>query len=194
MHFALSSALHSDVGEEVAFRLKILADILGAQVRSFSQHDVVNAGVAAVELPHGHEPCVNALDAIQDHDLLYVSDSAKMWRRYTFETALDQERNLSLLAHPHSWLHPAERLCRAHQGRRIARSPAGHRSVRHVRRWPHRVLRSAVSERECDVLRATLHEHEIRRVIGVPGEGTLVVDGLAPLTRCGGSVSLFHPS
>jgi UDP-3-O-[3-hydroxymyristoyl] glucosamine N-acyltransferase len=30
------------------------------------------------------------------------------------------------------------------------------------------------------MLRATLHEQEIRRVIGVPGEGDLVVDGLAP--------------
>ena len=31
------------------------------------------------------------------------------------------------------------------------------------------------------MLRATLQEHEIRRVIGVPGEGERVVDGLAPL-------------
>lgn len=29
-------------------------------------------------------------------------------------------------------------------------------------------------------MRATLHEQEIRRIIGVPGEGDLVVDGLAP--------------
>jgi UDP-3-O-[3-hydroxymyristoyl] glucosamine N-acyltransferase LpxD len=36
--------------------------------------------------------------------------------------------------------------------------------------------------RESNVLRATLSEAEIRRVIGLPGEGTLVVDGLAPLT------------
>ena len=43
---------------------------------------------------------------IRDNDLLYVSDSAMMWRRYTFETALDEDRNLCLLAHPHSWLHP----------------------------------------------------------------------------------------
>jgi hypothetical protein len=39
---------------------------------------------------------------------LYVSDSAMMWRRYTFETALNEERNLCLLAHPHSWLHPQD--------------------------------------------------------------------------------------
>ena len=108
LHFALSSAVHADIGEEVAFRLKILSDLLGAPVRSFSQHDVVNAGVAAVELPPGHDVCVNARQAIQEHDLLYVSDSAKMWRRFTFETALDQERNLCLLAHPHSWLHPED--------------------------------------------------------------------------------------
>jgi len=31
------------------------------------------------------------------------------------------------------------------------------------------------------MLRATLHEHEIRRVIGLPGEGDRVVDGVAPL-------------
>jgi UDP-3-O-[3-hydroxymyristoyl] glucosamine N-acyltransferase LpxD len=36
--------------------------------------------------------------------------------------------------------------------------------------------------RESNVLRATLSEAEIRRVIGLPREGTLVVDGLAPLT------------
>ena len=74
-------------------------------MRSFSQHDIVNAGVAAIELPPGHEACVDVGRAIKEHDLLYVSDSAKMWRRYTFDTALDQDRNLSLLAHPHSWLH-----------------------------------------------------------------------------------------
>jgi len=45
---------------------------------------------------------------IRDHDLLYVSDRAMMWRRYTFETALDEDRNLCLLAHPHSWLHPQD--------------------------------------------------------------------------------------
>jgi hypothetical protein len=39
---------------------------------------------------------------------LYVSDSAMMWRRYTFDTALDEDRNLCLLAHPHSWLHPQD--------------------------------------------------------------------------------------
>jgi len=32
-----------------------------------------------------------------------------------------------------------------------------------------------------DVLRATLHEQEIRRIIGVPGEGDRVVEGVAPL-------------
>jgi hypothetical protein len=29
-----------------------------------------------------------------------------MWRRHTFHTALEEGRNLCLLAHPHSWLHP----------------------------------------------------------------------------------------
>jgi hypothetical protein len=49
---------------------------------------------------------VDVSQVIRDNDLLYVSDSARMWRRYTFDTALDEDRNLSLLAHPHSWLHP----------------------------------------------------------------------------------------
>ena len=46
---------------------------------------------------------------------------------------------------------------------------------------PSPVTTNGVAGREFDVLRATLHEQEIRRVIGVPVEGDLVVDGLAPL-------------
>ncbi len=106
LHFAVGSAVHADLGDEVAFRLEILSDILGVPVRSFSQHDPVNAGAAPVTLPTEHYTCVDARRAIQDNDLLYVSDSAMMWRRHTFETALDEDRNLCLLAHPHSWLHP----------------------------------------------------------------------------------------
>ena len=109
LHFAVSSAVDADdIGREVAFRLEVLGAIAAAPVRSFSQHDPVNAGFAAVTLPPGHHPCVDAGRAIRDHDLLYVSDSAMMWRRYTFETALDEDRNLCLLAHPHSWLHPQD--------------------------------------------------------------------------------------
>jgi hypothetical protein len=77
-------------------------------VRSFSQHDPVNAGFVSVTLPPGHPPCVDASAAVRAHDLTYVSDSAMMWRRQTFDTALDEERNLCLLAHPHSWLHPQD--------------------------------------------------------------------------------------
>lgn len=106
LHFAVSSALDSDIGKEVAFRLEILSSIVGAEVRSFSQHDPVNAGFASVNLPTEHYSCVDASQVIRDNNLLYVSDSAMMWRTYTFDTALDQERNLCLLAHPHSWLHP----------------------------------------------------------------------------------------
>jgi hypothetical protein len=105
LHFALGSAVHADAGEEVAFRMRILSDVVGAPVHSFSQHDPVNAGVAAIELPRGHEACVDATRAAREHDLLYVSESAMMWRDHTFETALETDRNLSLLAHPHSWLH-----------------------------------------------------------------------------------------
>jgi hypothetical protein len=105
LHFAVSSAVDADVGGEVALRLELLSALAGVTVRSFSQHDPVNAGFANVVLPDGHQPCVDASHVIHDNGLLYVSDSAMMWRRYTFDTALDQERNLCLLAHPHSWLH-----------------------------------------------------------------------------------------
>jgi hypothetical protein len=88
--------------------MRVLSDLVGAPVRSFSQHDPVNAGVAAIELPPGYEACVDATRAAREHDLLYVSESAMMWRDHTFETALEAGRNLSLLAHPHSWLHPED--------------------------------------------------------------------------------------
>jgi hypothetical protein len=108
LHFAVSSAVEPDIGREVALRLEILSALTGAAVRSFSQHDPVNAGFASVSLPQGHGACVDASAVIRDHGLLYVSDSAMMWRRYTFDTALDEVRNLCLLAHPHSWLHPQD--------------------------------------------------------------------------------------
>ena len=106
LHFAVGSAVHADIGKEVALRLNILSSIVGATVQSFSQHDPVNAGFISVALPPEHDVCVDASQVILDNNLLYVSDSAMMWRRYTFETALDEDRNLCLLAHPHSWLHP----------------------------------------------------------------------------------------
>ena len=105
LHFAVSSSVHAELGEEVAFRLNVLSTIIGAPVRSFSQHDPVNAGFAEVKLPAGHYACVDATHAIKDNNLLYVSDSAMMWRRFTFETAMEENRNLCLLAHPHSWMH-----------------------------------------------------------------------------------------
>jgi hypothetical protein len=108
LHFAVSSAVHADIGKEVAFRLEILSSITGAKVCSFSQHDPVNAGYAAVTLPPDHYRCVDASKVIRDNNLLYVSDSAMMWRRYTFQTALEENCNLCLLAHPHSWLHPQD--------------------------------------------------------------------------------------
>src|SRR5437773_4249998 len=106
LHFAVSSSVHADIGDEVAFRLKVLSTIVGARVQSFSQHDPVNAGFVNVSLPPGHYGCVDVSEVIRDHRLLYVSDSAMMWRRYTFDSALKENRNLCLLAHPHSWLHP----------------------------------------------------------------------------------------
>jgi hypothetical protein len=108
LHFAVESPLEADLGREVALRLDILSNIVGAPVRSFSQHDPVNAGWARFDLPPGREACVNAYEIVKQHDLLYVSESAMMWRQHTFETALDQGRNLCLLAHPHSWLHPED--------------------------------------------------------------------------------------
>lgn len=106
LHFAVSTAVEADIGQEVAFRLDLLSSIAGVTVRSFSQHDPVNAGFVAIALPPGHYACVDVRQVINDKDLLYVSDSAMMWRRYTFETAMEEDRNLCLLAHPHSWLHP----------------------------------------------------------------------------------------
>jgi hypothetical protein len=108
LHFALATAVHEDVGAEVAFRLELLSDILGVPVSCFSQHDPVNAGAAVVELPPGYEGCVDATSAARDHDLLYVSDSGMMWREHSFDSALTQGRNLCLLAHPQSWLHPED--------------------------------------------------------------------------------------
>lgn len=106
LHFAVSSAVDSDIGREVAFRLEILSAIAGTRVRSYSQHDPVNAGFVKVILPPGHHACVDVSHVLRDHNLLYVSDSAMMWRRHTFHSALDEGRNLCLLAHPHSWMHP----------------------------------------------------------------------------------------
>ncbi len=105
LHFAVTSAVEPEIGKEVAFRLEVLSALAGVEVRSFSQHDPVNAGFVTVTLPPDHYACVDASQVIRDNDLLYVSDSAMMWRRYTFDTALDEDRNLCLLAHPHSWLH-----------------------------------------------------------------------------------------
>ncbi len=108
VHVAVRNAVHDDIGEEVAFRMEILSTLIGAPIQSFSQHDVVNAGVVPVTLPAGHAACVDAGAVIREHDLLYVSDSGMMWRQFTFETALEENRNLCLLAHPHSWLHPQD--------------------------------------------------------------------------------------
>lgn len=106
LHFAVSTAVEADIGKEVAFRLDLLSAIAGTTVQSFSQHDPVNTGFVSIALPHDHHVCVDARQVIQDNNLLYVSDSAMMWRNYTFETAIAEDRNLCLLAHPHSWLHP----------------------------------------------------------------------------------------
>lgn len=108
LHFAAGEFAKPDLGKEIALRLDVLSAIVGERICSFSQHDVVNAGIVTVNLPEGYRDCVDARHVIRDHDLLYVSDSAMMWRQLTFETAMDQNRNLCLLAHPHSWLYPAD--------------------------------------------------------------------------------------
>ena len=108
LHFAVSNSVEDHLGREVAFRMEILGRIADAPVLSYSQHDPVNAGFATVTLPDGHRPAVDVRQVVRDHDLLYVSDSAMMWRQHTFHTALNEGRNLCLLAHPHSWLHPED--------------------------------------------------------------------------------------
>ena len=42
------------------------------------------------------------------------------------------------------------------------------------------------------MLSATLHEQEIREAVGVPGEGDLVIDGVASLDAAGGSLPLLR--
>lgn len=107
LHFSVSTAVDpGDIGREAAFRMELLSALVDAPIVSFSQHDPVKAGFVKIDLPAGHHACVDASDAIRENGLLYVSDSAMMWRQYTFETALDEDRDLCLLAHPHSWLHP----------------------------------------------------------------------------------------
>jgi hypothetical protein len=96
--------LHFSAGDDVAFRLRLLSELLGAPVRSYAQHDPANAGFVQVQLPG----CVDAYRVVRDHELLYVSESAKLWREHTFETALEQDRNLCLSAHAHSWLRPED--------------------------------------------------------------------------------------
>jgi len=108
LHFAVSSCVEEDLGREVAFRMRVLEAIAGTPVRSYSQHDPVNAGFAEVALPPEHPPCLDVSRVIREHELLYVSDSAMMWRKHTFHSALEEGRNLCLLAHPHSWLHPQD--------------------------------------------------------------------------------------
>jgi hypothetical protein len=96
--------LHFSAGDDVALRLRLLRELVGAPVHSCSQHNPANDGFAEVGLP-GY---VDAYRVVHDHDLLYVSESAMRWREHTFETALEQGRNLCLVAHAHSWLHPEE--------------------------------------------------------------------------------------
>lgn len=105
LHFSIKSSAMPNLADELAWRLELLSVISGTEVRSVSQHDPVNAGFAAVELPDGYRTCVDVSQVIREFALLYVSDSAMMWREHTFLTALDQQRNLCLLAHPHSWLY-----------------------------------------------------------------------------------------
>jgi hypothetical protein len=105
LHFdSGGSAAPHDISAEVAFRMKVLEAIVERPIRSFAQHNPVNTGNATVTLPPGHERAVDVAAAIREHDLLYVSDSAMMWRSHTFATALEEGRNLCVLAHPHSWL------------------------------------------------------------------------------------------
>ena len=70
LHFAVGSAVDPDIGHEVAWRLKVLSDLVGAPVVSFSQHDPVNAGFADVVLPASCAPGIDAYKAIRDHDLV----------------------------------------------------------------------------------------------------------------------------
>ena len=114
-----------------------------------------------------------------------------MWRQHTFETALDQDRNLCLLAHPHSWLHPQHdyvALVRELESEELRAT--SERFDRFVDRLV-ASLRPSGDRGRLKMLRARLEEQEIRRLVGVSGEGDLVVDGVAPLTERSRSLSLF---
>jgi hypothetical protein len=124
LHFTVGESVHDELADEIAFRGRLLADLAGVDIRSFSQHDPVNAGFASVRLPRW----VDAYEAVRRHDLLYVSDSAMMWREHTFESALATGRDLCLLSHPHSWLHPQQdyvALIRDLQATRVAQAGDG---------------------------------------------------------------------
>ena len=108
LHFDARLAVGPDIGEDVAMRIEVLSSLAGVPVVSYCQHDPVNSGVTRVTLPEGHHRCIDVADVVAEHDLLYVSDSAMMWRQHTFHTALAEGRNLCLLAHAHSWLHPQD--------------------------------------------------------------------------------------
>ena len=133
-------------------------------------------------LPPDHYACVDASRVIRDNDLVYVSDSAMMWRRYTFDSALDEDRNLCLLAHPHSWLHPQNdyvAMIREFESSEVKGVTGRYDAfVNALGNYYTQRLR----ERILVVLLATLHENEIRQVIRLAGQGDRVVDRLAPLS------------
>jgi peptidoglycan/xylan/chitin deacetylase (PgdA/CDA1 family) len=106
LHYSTRTAIKDDREQDVEHKIRVLEAIIEAPVRSFSQHDPVNAGAL--------EPCagryIDAYRAIPRYGLLYVSDSGMMWRQHTFESALAENRSLCLLAHPISWLHESHDL------------------------------------------------------------------------------------
>jgi hypothetical protein len=100
LHFSVTQSTKASVEDEIEYQVRTLESIIEAPVRSISQHDPVNTGA--------YRPVssryVDAYAAFDRLGLLYVSDSGKMWRQYTLDTALDTGRNLCLLAHPISWI------------------------------------------------------------------------------------------
>lgn len=106
LHFSSKGVPAEDLDREIELRMQILSTMIGAPTRSFSQHDPVNTGAVTL----GLGKYIDAYEAIKTHDLLYVSDSGMKWRKHTFETAVATGKNLCLLSHPISWMHPGDDL------------------------------------------------------------------------------------
>jgi hypothetical protein len=92
--------LHFDTSAYVDTDLKILADLVGAPIRSISQHNPTIEGLKRIN----KLGLVNAYDQglIKKGGFAYISDSGMKWRTRTIFDVLHEKR-VYFLAHPESW-------------------------------------------------------------------------------------------